>query len=250
VTVLSGSVSLPAAANTATWPAPWQPPFPFTVPFPYGSLPGGSLVIDIHQDQGANRAGTSWYLEYTTPDVGGRFSNPSAQSTCRFSGGTYNNSLSYTTAGLGGNGGPWYVSMGGIQPNAVGMGALGAAGVGGTWNGIPLPIPLAGIGAPGCSWNVSMLITVGLAANASGSAQWPTITIPADPTLRGSAFYDHAVFVDPLANAAGLVTTWSSKWSIGTQIGAPAAYLSATGNSNMNPTGTLVPGGCISLQLQ
>jgi hypothetical protein len=251
VTVLSGSISLPAAPGAgATWPAPWQPPLPFTVPFAYGTVPGGSLVIDIHQDQGANRTGTPWYVEYSSPVTGGRVSNGNAQSTCRFSGGTYNNSLSYTTAGLGGNGGTWYLTYGGLQPNLIGLGAIGGNGAGGTWLGIPLPIDLAAIGAPGCRWSVSMAITVGLATGTTTSARWPNITVPADPAMRGSAFYDHAVFADPAANPAGLVTTWSSRWNIGGANGAPAAYVSATGNSNAAATGTLVSGAAITLQLQ
>ena len=50
-TVLSGQISLPSATNQATWPAPWQTPFPFSAPFPYVSVTGGALVIDILQNQ-------------------------------------------------------------------------------------------------------------------------------------------------------------------------------------------------------
>ena len=95
-----------------------------------------------------------------------------------------------------------------------------------------------------------MLFTVPLSTGTGTFARWPNVTIPADPALRGASFYDHAVFVDPPANAAGLVTTWSSRWDIAGLPTTPAAYLSATGNNHMAPTGTLASGAAITLQLQ
>jgi hypothetical protein len=251
-TVLSGQISLPAATNGPTWPAPWQTPFPFSAPFPYAGVPGGSLVIDVHQDQtGLVVGGTQWYVEYTTPDIGGRYNNGgSAQSNCKFSSGTYNSGLGYTTGGLAGNGGAWYVSYSGLLANAPGIAALGFNGEGGNWNGIPLPIDLSPMGAPGCRWSVSMEVIVGLTASATGSAQWPTQTIPNDPALRGASFYDHSLWIDPLANSLGLVAGWSSRWGIGTQIGAPGAFVVATGNNHTAPSGTRTAGGMPSLRLQ
>jgi hypothetical protein len=244
-TVLSGQINLPARANQATWPAPWETPFPFTTPFPYTSAMGLSLVIDIHQT--GNSATTAWYVEATSPLRGGRVSNPSAQSGCRFSSGTYNNSLSYNSGNML-PGGTWYVSYGGILANAIGVGAIGVQGVGGNWNGIPLPFALTGLGAPGCSWNVSVEYMVGLMASGT-SARWPTLNIPNDASLGGASFFEHAAFVDPAANALGLVTTWSSKWTIGSGVGAPGAMVAATGSSNANPTGSLLNGTLPTLQL-
>ena len=152
--------------------------------------------------------------------------------------------------GLAGNGGTWFVQYGGLQAGLVGIGAIGADGVGGSWNGIPLPIDLGPIGAPNCRWSVSILFTVGLTTGTTTSARWPNMTIPNDPALRGTAFYDHSLWVDAPANPLGIVTGWSSKWQIGTQVGAPAAYLSVTGNGHSGATGTLTPGGCTTLQLQ
>ena len=86
-------------------------------------------------------------------------------------------------------------------------------------------------------------------ANGSGSASWPSTQIPNDPSLAGAKFFDHAAFVDPAANALGLVTTWSSQWNIGTRLGAPGVLLSAVSTSALNPTGTLQPGTVPTLQL-
>lgn len=246
-TVISGSISLPAATNPATWPAPWVPAFPFSAPYVYVPATGGSLVIDLTQVQAAGA--TSWYVEYTTPDNGGRAGNGSAPSTCRFSNNGYNSGLSYTTAGLNPAGGTWYASYNGLLPNAVGVVAISAFGVDnkGTW---PLPLDLTGVGAPGCFFNVGLEIgfVAAMTASASGSARTPNVTIPAG--LGGNAFYDQTLWIDPAANALGLVTGWSSKWLIGTGAGAPAAFVYATGNSHMNATGVRVLGASPTWQLQ
>ena len=245
-TVLSGPISLPAAANQATWPAPWQTAFPFTTPFAYATAPGSALVVDILQV--GNTSTTTWYLEASGPDNGTRAENGGPQSTCKFSNGNYNSGLGYSTPKVGGS---WSVSYSSILPNAIGVGALGGFGVGGTWGAIPLPVDLAPFGAPGCKWNVSADFTIGLTASASGSASWAAIPIPNNPSLGGGVFYDHAAFLDPLANAWGVVTTWSSKWTVGTGIGAPAATVYATGNTATTATtGSLQKGTVASLQLQ
>jgi hypothetical protein len=246
VTVFTGTINLPAETNPPTWPANWNT-IPFTAPFPYTNAMGPSLVIDLKQV--GNTATTAWYVEVTSPNLGNRLENGGPQSTCKFSNGNYNSGLSYTTAGIGGNGGPWYVTYNSLLPNTVGVAAIGVQGVGGNWNGIPLPYSLASLGAPGCTWNVSVEFMVGLATNATGSATWPTQTIPNDPALRGAFFYDHSAFVDAAANALGLVVGWSSKWEIGTQLGAPGCSVSATGTTANNPTGTLQQGFLATLQL-
>lgn len=245
-TVFSGPLSLPAATNPATWPAPWQTPFPFSTPFIYVAATGSALVVDILQV--GNTATTPWYLEATGPDVGTRAENGGAQSTCKFSNGNYNNSLGYSSPRLGAN---WSLTYSSILPNAIGVGAIGGSGVGGTWGGIPLPIDLTSLGAPGCKWSVSADFTVNLTASATGSASWAAIPIPNNPALGGGVFYDHAAFLDPAANSWGVVTTWSSKWIIGTNIGAPGATIAVSGNTAATATtGSLSKGTVTTLQLQ
>ncbi|MCA8968918.1 MAG: hypothetical protein KDC95_04015 [Planctomycetes bacterium] len=247
-TVINTAISLPASVNQATWPAPWQPAFPFNAPFviPPTSA-GGSLVIDLTQVQ--TTGASSWYVEYTTPDLGGRSTNGAVPSQCKFSGGTYNNSLSYTTGGLRPSGGSWYVQYGGLQPNVIGVIALSAFGVDnkGTW---PLPLDLTPLGATNCSFNVGLEIGFlgALTASASGTARTPTMTIPAG--LGGSAFYDQTIWFDAAANTAGIVSGWSSKWSIGTGLGAPSAFVYATGNNHTSATGTMITGACPTWQIQ
>ncbi|MCA8968795.1 MAG: hypothetical protein KDC95_03400 [Planctomycetes bacterium] len=246
-TLINGNISLPSAANQSTWPSPWVTAFPFSAPFVYTGVTGGSLVIDMTQVQ--TTGASSWYVEYTSPDLGGRANNGNAQSGCKFSNGKYNNSLSYTSGGLNNNGGSWYVSYNNLLPNVVGVVALSAYGLDnkGAW---PIPIDLTQAGAPGCSWHVGLEIGFlgALTASATGSARLPTIQIPAG--LGGSAFYDHTLWLDAQANSAGWVTGWSSKWSIGTGIGAPSAFIYSSGTSYTATTGPLTAGACPTWQLQ
>ena len=243
-TVLSGQISLSSQPNPAAWPAPWELPFPFTTPFPWVKSLGKSLVVDIHQT--ANSGGAPWLLEATGVSGGARVDNPSAQSTCKFSNGQFTSSISYVFPALGAT---WFVHYGNVPANLPGLGAIGARGAGGLWNGLTLPISLASLGAPGCSWSVSADLTVPLVASATGGARWPTLNIPYDTALIGASYYDHAAFIDPGANAWGVVTTWSSKWTISPGGGAPGTTLAATGNSASSPTGTLTAGVLATMQL-
>jgi hypothetical protein len=253
-------ISLPAAINQATWPAPWQPAFPFSAPFPFVNVPGGSLVIDILQDQtGQVVAGSPWYIEYNTPPAGGRAGNGNSPSQCKFSNNppTYNSGLSYTTAGLQGNGGTWYVQYNNLKAAVFGVGVLAFNGVGGSWGSTPLPIDLGPLGAPGCFWHTSWEYSVGLVADTNatnpniGSARWPNMTIPNDPSLRNGKFFDHSLWVDPAANTLGLVTGWSSTWTIfDPALNLPGAFVYALGNSAMNPTGSRLVGQLPTYQLQ
>ena len=242
-TVLSGPISLPAESNPGVWPAQWHT-LPFGTPFTYIGATGASLVIDIQQSSPGLTA--PWYLEAWTPDTGSRTNNGPTQPNCRFSTGTYNNAIGHRNPTVGGS---WYVQYHNVVPNSIGFAAIGVQGVGGTWNGIPLPIDLTPLGAPNCEWRVSADFTIPLSSNSSGRADWPQITIPNDPWFRNVVFYDHGALLDPTANALGLVVTWSSAWRIGTNEGQPGAVVSATGNSANNPTGSVAIETTVSVQL-
>jgi hypothetical protein len=233
VTVLSGAVSLPARAQPGSWPAPWENVIPFTTPFPFSRTSGASLVVDILQT--GNTAPSAWLVEATGPDPGDRTDNPTWPATCRFSNGEFNSFLSYQPPTLGA---AWSLSYQPLPPNLVGAGVLGTEGVGGSWGGQRLPIDLTPLGAPGCTWNVSVDVTVPLTSTTTLYA-WPVLRMPSAPALAGASFYEHAFFVDPPANRAGIVTTWSGKWTFGAHPGAAAALLYTFGAATNNPSGTL-----------
>lgn len=237
VTVFSSTLSLPASSNPGSWPAPWQTPIPFSAPFTYVKPAGQALVVDILQ---TGNTGTSpWYLEAAYPDSGTRAENPingssGYQPNCKFSNGVANGAIGYYKPVIGGN---WTLNyQGGLPVGLAGVGALAAVGAGGTWSGIPLPIDLTPYNAPNCKWGVAPLVTFGLVTNANGLAQWPNIPIPNSPGLGGAVFYDHALFLDPPANAWGVVTTWSSKWIVGNNKGVPAAEVYVVGSAAATAT--------------
>jgi len=185
---------------------------PFAQIFPFVKSMGPGLVVDITTTTYTPiSANASWYVDAVGTVVGQRVTNWSA-SGCKFSNNSYNNSISHMNPVLGGT---WYVNYNNILPNAPGVGAVGFRGAGMSWGPIVLPFSLAALGAPGCSWAVSMELSYPLQASASGSAPGIRLTVPNDPVLDGAAFYDHPLFLDPAANSLGIVLGWSSKWIIG-----------------------------------
>lgn len=79
--------------------------------------------------------------------------------------------------------------------------------------GVPLPLPLDGLGMPGCTLFASLDLS-GL-TTAVGSRATQSLTVPADPSLRGASFYCQAGVADPAANATGLVVTDALDCTIG-----------------------------------
>jgi hypothetical protein len=233
-TVFNGNLSLPAAPYSGPGPAPFTLQIPFTNLFPYVPASGRGLVADLVVATYTPATSAHWYLDSHGIEGGSRASNGNAQSTCKFSNGSYNDDLSYPADRYPGS--PWHVTYNRLLPNAPGVGAIGNTGVGRNWGAVVLPVNLAPLGAPGCGWHTNIHFTVGLLADGFGRATWPTITIPSDPSLANAVFYDHAVFLDPAANAAGIVTTWSSKWVIGS-VPPEGSQVHTIGLSF--PTGTL-----------
>ena len=240
-TVFNGPLSLPARPSQSTWPAPWEN-IPFSTPLVFVNIPNGTLVVDVMQT--GNTGTSSWYLEAQTPFTGDRITNGGSASSCKFSNGKYNSGLSYRRPLLGGT---WYVQYNNLLPNVMGFAWLGAQGAGGSYAGLPLPIDLGPFGATGCRISASADYIIPLTATGT-SAKWPTINIPNNPSLGGASFYDHSLWLDPAANAFGVVTGWSSQWVIGDNLGAPAALLYAAGSSAANPTGSLQNGTGVTLQ--
>ncbi len=73
-----------------------------------------------------------------------------------------------------------------------------------SWNGVPLPLDLGFLGAPGC-WLLTGLVAAAPAgpADALGTAAL-TVAIPALPALTGAVTYVQWLVLDPAANPLGL----------------------------------------------
>ncbi len=238
VRAFAGNLNLPLQ-NSAPAPQPWSVSIPFSTPFPYVPPQAQSLVADFVVTNYTTIGTDSWVFDaaatvYITQ--GQRFSNGNAQSTCRFSTGSYNNSLSYRQPARGT---VWFLSYGSVLPNAITIGVLGTQGVGGTFGGLALPIDLGLVGAPGCSWNVDVALSVPMLSDANGNARWPDIMIPNDPGIVGGQFFDQALIVDPAANAFGAVASWSSRWVVGDATPPEGARVTRTANTGNSPTGTV-----------
>jgi hypothetical protein len=232
--VYTGTTSWPAVTR-GTGPAPYTHNIMLTTPYLLVAGTNVSFIVD-HVMTATTYANSTYTIDAAAPDLGTRNENGGPQSTCKFSTGTYNSGLGYTTGGLTGNGGIWYCSYSGLLPNAPG--AIMISGFGLDRPGsYTLPIDLAIIGMPGCRWNQGLEGPwIALTANASGSATLPNINIP--PGLGGNWFYDQGAFFDAAANPLGVVSTWPSKWYIGTLAGPQASTVYRIQDTASNPTGT------------
>jgi hypothetical protein len=221
-TAKPGVVKWPAMSK-GTGPAPFIFKIPLDKPFVLVQSTGKGFTIDTYitkrdstYTSGSNTYNANLFLDAAGNVTGTRTTNGVTPSKCPFSTGKYNSSLSYTTGGLSTTGGPWYVSYGNLPLNTLGVGAISAFGVD---NNKLLPIDLGPLGATGCQWNVGLEIgffpLTTTNSTTTASARWPTLTIP--PLPAGSFFYDQGLFVDTKANKLGLVTSWSSKWTIAQQ---------------------------------
>lgn len=89
----------------------------------------------------------------------------------------------------------------GSQPATL---ALGASKT--TWNGVPLPVDLSPLGAPGCRILTGATISIAAGTNSLGQLS-QTIRFPSLGSIVGLTFYTQAWLLDPGANALGLTVS-------------------------------------------
>jgi hypothetical protein len=90
-------------------------------------------------------------------------------------------------------------------PGALALASLGTSNQ--AWNGIPLPLSLAGIGLPGCSLYVDLLFLLPVQVQGSGLAE-VFVPVPGDPALAGSRLFAQFVNLqDPRVNPLLGITT-------------------------------------------
>ncbi len=97
---------------------------------------------------------------------------------------------------------PFAVTLGNAPANSLAMLVIGFSAT--SWNGAPLPFPLATLGFPGCDLNVAPDLNLFFATDGSGNATYP-ITVPALAPI--DAFWQWGVLgPGGLASTTGLLT--------------------------------------------
>lgn len=200
--VFQGTVQLPATPAT-TFPAPMLPPIVFQTPFAYDGATGNSLVVDIRTSD--NTSHQPWFAAQQTIGFGSDTAH-FTQSTCATDEGDI-------SGGWGGRvgqpypGGVLATSFLGYARKAsfqLSVLLVGTQSIGGSFAGIPLPVPLTTLGlpaSPSCQLAVSpdILLPMGYIPGSGGSPGAVTfgpITLANDPTMVGTTLYAQALSVD------------------------------------------------------
>ena len=96
----------------------------------------------------------------------------------------------------------------------LGIALLATGFPGQIYLGLPMPMPLAAAGAPGCMMLVAPHDVRFARTDAAGRAAFVT-NIPSAPALRGTEFQQQRFVVDADANALGMVATHGATGRIG-----------------------------------
>jgi hypothetical protein len=83
----------------------------------------------------------------------------------------------------------------------------------GSYAGLPLPIDLTPLGAPGCALATDPFAVFSKLADATGGADY-TFVVPSIPYLVGTTIRFQAAALDPTANALGVVTSQGGRATI------------------------------------
>jgi hypothetical protein len=83
------------------------------------------------------------------------------------------------------------------------------------WGGIPLPLDLGGMGAPGCNLSVEPLLI--FAVGGQGGSANLSLAWPADQSLVGLVLHGQGIVIDLPANPSGLVSSNGGTLQIGSK---------------------------------
>ena len=119
----------------------------------------------------------------------------------------------------------WSLSLTNAPVNAPSVLMVGLSNT--SWNGLPLPIDLGFIGAPGCAIRVSMDVMV--VGQTSGPNMSVSFRIPNNPLFDGVSLYAQVGSFDPFANNFGFVTSNGRQGTFGAL--TKEAYIEAVGNA-------------------
>lgn len=107
---------------------------------------------------------------------------------------------------------PFTVNLQGAAPGTPALLGLGLRE--GAWLGVPLPIDLGPLGAPGCSLYHDLLTFLAAPVFPSGTASLP-LAIPMDAALYGARFNCSWLNIDPKGNSLGITTSSYARLILG-----------------------------------
>lgn len=232
--VFQGVVTLPATPASGGWPQPWSVVVPLQTPFVLAPAVGDrALVIDVRCWN--STVGEPWIAEMYDVDDG-TYEAELWQGNCLMASG----SPQLQWFGSGTQliaGGALYLTYGmypGNHPSlAVNTLCLGVQGVGGSYNGIPLPVSLGVLGVPtppNCVWTVAPLLSVPMSYSTVGTDGFLDVVlpIPNDPRLVGLRL---------VAQDAALM-----QYATGMQV-YPSSAVALTIRSGAAPSGSSIAAG-------
>jgi hypothetical protein len=242
--VFSGLVDLPPCPPADGDTAPWSAPFAVTIPFvsPFRVV-GATLCIEtlttLHTDPVSGRTDLPWWPVDT--EVWRHPQPPIALGdSCWTAAGPQPAGAIAATFSPGSRG---VFHLSGTVPNPN---VQCLVGLGDRLRGaIPLPIPLDGLGAPGCTLQVdpqfgiqAALLPAARGARAEAIAEVP---LPAVAALSGMQIFAQWLVVDPGANALGLATTNGLRVTLNSPSGGPPT-VSIESTDLASATGRLLRG--------
>lgn len=119
---------------------------------------------------------------------------------------------SHTASGTPESGATVNYSVGNTPPFALAIAAFGFDN--NSWNGIPLPLNLAVIGAPGCILRINAVVLEAGVTSFAGARSQP-VSFPYDPALIGAQLYSQYLVSDPAANQFGFTITSAIRTTLG-----------------------------------
>jgi hypothetical protein len=244
-TLYDGSLIVPAAARILPYPNPWTLAIPLQTPLVYLRA-NGNLLLDVTVTGGS---GDTWPADgffFHATEARGEVTRIFEDAACAVGG----SALALDVPQLAGNGvvgnalNVVHTTPAGASPAPFVYHALGVDNR--QTGGVPLPIPLAALGAPGCSLHVDPLLGT-LVPAAAGGVAW---LLPTTPSAVGVPVFTQAIGID---FATGLLVPSRNAWQV--RIGATTpppgpAQMVHRSNYTTQTTGSLSPTGYYGLVMR
>jgi hypothetical protein len=241
-TLFDGVLAVPAAVRTFPYPNPWALTIPLQTPLVYLRA-NGNLLLDITVTGGS---GDNWPADgffFHATEARGEVTRIFEDAACSVGG----SSLALDVPQVSGNG----VVGANLTVNHVAT--LGGAAIPFVYHtlgvdnrqsaGVPLPIPLAALGASGCSLHVDPLLGA-LVPTANGGLSWP---LPPTPAAVGVPLFTQAIGID-FASGALVPSRNAFQVRVGASVPpAGPAQMVHRSNYTTQTTGALSPSGYYGL---